>query len=163
MSAPATLADLNLLRSECLQLVRRRAGISAGVAVVPLPGLDMLADVAVFSDMLETISRRFGLSETDIARLDPQSRRYVTLAAGRVGSELIGKLVSRQLASLVLRKMGARWLGKTALRFVPLAGQAVAAGISYQIVARLGRKHSDDCYTVARALLEQAPTPQEKP
>lgn len=163
MAQAQSLAELEQIRSDCLQLVRKRAGISAGVAVVPLPGVDMLADVAVFSEMLETINARFGLSQADIARLDPNTRSYVLLAAGRLGSELIGKLVTKQLAMLVIKKMGARWLGKAVLRFVPLAGQAVAAGLSYQIVARLGRKHIDDCYTVASALLAQGPTPQEKP
>jgi hypothetical protein len=58
MAQAQSLAELEQIRSDCLQLVRKRAGISAGVAVVPLPGMDMLADVAVFSEMLETINTR---------------------------------------------------------------------------------------------------------
>ncbi|QNM98738.1 DUF697 domain-containing protein [Chitinimonas koreensis] len=155
MVLPQNHDELERARADCRELVSRRAGISAGAAVIPLPGVDMLADVAVFSEMLETISHRFGLSQAELARLHPHTRQYVILAAGRVGSDLIGKLVSKQLAKLVLKKVGKRFIGKTVLRFVPLAGQAVAAAISYQVVAKLGRDHIEDCYRVARSLLEQ--------
>ncbi|GAB3266412.1 hypothetical protein [Chitinimonas naiadis] len=152
---PVNLSELEQIKQECRALVRQRAKISAGAAVIPMPGMDMLADVLVFSTLLETISARFGLSHTELAKLDPATRKYILLAAGRAGSELIGKLVTKQLAKLILQKAGARLIGKTLLRFVPLAGQAVAAGMSYGVVTRLGDSHIEDCYQVVRALLEQ--------
>ncbi|HEY9100713.1 hypothetical protein [Chitinimonas sp.] len=160
---PTTLSELEALRLECRTLVRQRAGISAGAAVIPVPGMDMMADVVVFSTLLETISSRFGLSQAELAKLDHNTRKYILLTAGRAGSELIGKLVTKQLAKLILKKAGARLIGKTLLRFVPIAGQAVAAGISYGVVTRLGDAHIEDCYQVVRALLEQTKTPEGQP
>jgi hypothetical protein len=37
------------LRAECRQLVRRRALLSAGVAALPVPGLDVLSDLHLFT------------------------------------------------------------------------------------------------------------------
>ncbi|PHV12950.1 hypothetical protein [Chitinimonas sp. BJB300] len=152
----STQSELEQIRIDCQALVRKRARLSAGAAIIPVPGMDMLTDVMVFSELLETISARFGLSHTQLAELDPASRQYLLLLAGRVGSDFIGRLISRQLLSLVLRKLGTRMLGKTVIRFVPLAGQAVAATLSYRMVARLGDNHIDDCYRVALAHTEQA-------
>ncbi|MEH6459403.1 hypothetical protein [Chitinimonas sp. JJ19] len=152
---PANQTQLDQIRADCHALVRRRARLSAGAAVIPVPGMDMVADVMVFSELLENISARFGLSHTQIGQLDPATRKYVMLAAGRLGSELIGRLVTKQLAKLLLAKVGTKLLGKTLVRFVPLAGQAVAATISYRVVARLGDNHIEDCYRVAQGYLAQ--------
>ncbi|MGQ5522513.1 hypothetical protein ACUHMQ_04550 [Chitinimonas sp. PSY-7] len=155
--------ELELLRTDCKALVRKRARLSAGAAVIPVPGMDMLADVMVYSELLETISTRFGLSHAQLAKLDPTSRQYLMLVAGRIGSDLIGRLISRQLVRLVLRKMGSKLLGKTVIRFVPLAGQAVAAGLSYRMVTGLGDKHIDDCYRVALAHIAQPENTEGQP
>ncbi|QDQ25095.1 hypothetical protein FNU76_01290 [Chitinimonas arctica] len=153
---PANLSELETIRDECHAMVRQRARLSAGAAMIPVPGMDMLADMMVFSNLLESISQRFGLSQRNLAELEPAKRNYVLLAAGRVGSDLIGQMISRQLAKLVLKKVGTKLLGKAALRFVPLAGQAVAAALSYRVVARLGNDHIEDCYRVALAMLDQS-------
>jgi uncharacterized protein (DUF697 family) len=147
--------DLEAIRAECLALVHQRARLSASATVVPIPGLDLVADLAVFSDLLQTISSRFGLSPQQLGHLPAHSREYALMLAGQLGSALIGRHITRRLAGWVLRKAGARWLSKSALKLVPLAGQAVAAYLSYRIACVIGEKHVEDCYRVAQALAAQ--------
>ena len=153
MAMPQDLATLEQVRTECQALIRKRGRISAVAAWVPIPGIDMVTDVAVFASVLEEVSARFGVSKRDLNVLDPATKRYVLLAAGRVGSDLIGRVVTRQLGRLVLDKLGARLLGRTALRFVPFAGQAVSAALSYRVVVHLGEDHIDDCYRVVHDVI----------
>ncbi len=40
-----TLEELEQVRRECRKMVTRRAGLSAGAAVIPIPGLDIGTDV----------------------------------------------------------------------------------------------------------------------
>jgi len=153
MAMPHDLATLEQVRTDCRALIRKRGRISAVAAWVPIPGIDMVTDVAVFASVLDEVSARFGVSQRDMATLDPATKRYVLLAAGRVGSDLIGRVVTRQLGKLVLEKLGAKLLGRTALRFVPLAGQAVSAALSYRVVVHLGETHIDDCYRVVHDVI----------
>lgn len=157
---PTKQSDLDQAKADCQLLVKRRARISAGAAVIPLPGVDMLTDVMVFSELLDNISRRFGLAESQLARLDPASRKYILLAASRVGSDLIGRMISKQLAKWVAQKLGKHMVGKAALRFVPFAGQAIAASLSYRAVVQLGNAHIEDCYRVAQTLLARPIEPE---
>ena len=41
------IAELNRLRDECRRMVTQRSMMSAGAAVVPVPGADLVADVGL--------------------------------------------------------------------------------------------------------------------
>ncbi len=149
------LAHLDAIRDECRKLVLRRAALSAGVAVVPLPGLDVGTDIAILLKLLPSINERFGLTPAQIESLDPETKRAVMMFVSSVGSTLVGRLVTRDLVLKVLMKMGVRVTTKSVVKFVPLIGQAVSASISFGAMKLLGDRHIDDCYQVARrALLE---------
>lgn len=142
-------------------MVNRRAGLSAGAAVLPIPGVDIGADAALLLELIPAINRRFGLSPEQIEHLDPQLKRIVLVGISSVGSELIGRWVTRPLVLRLLRSIGVRVGTKSAARFVPLLGQGLAAGLSFAAMRALGHAHVEDCYAVARAALESdaAPAP----
>ena len=162
MTMPVTLAELEQARDEARGLIRRRGRLSATAALVPLPGVDTVTDIVVFGNMIEAISARFGLTHDELAKQDPAIRRYVLLVAGQMGSDWIGKVISNQLGKLLRKRLGSRLIGKTAICFVPLVGQAVAAFLSYRLVVRLGESHIEKCYRVVRSLIEQRPIPQQR-
>ena len=150
------LEQLDTIRDDCRRLVLRRASLSAGVAVVPLPGLDVGTDIAILLKLLPRINERFGLTPQQIEALDPETKRVVLMFVGSVGSTLVGRLITRDLVMKVLMKMGVRVTTKGIVKFVPLIGQAVSASISFGAMKILGDRHVDDCYRVARqALLER--------
>jgi hypothetical protein len=53
-----TQAELDTIRNACRRMVTKRAAISAGVSVVPIPGADLVADVGILTKMLPAISER---------------------------------------------------------------------------------------------------------
>lgn len=155
---PRTLEELEALRAECKAMVTKRAGLSAGAAVLPIPGLDLGTDLSLLIEMLPAINRKFGLTPEQIDGLDPQTKQIIFVAATSLGNTLIGRWVTQQLVMQMLQRLGVRVATKTMAKFVPFIGQALAASISFGAMKMLGNAHVDDCFAVARqALLAQNP------
>lgn len=155
---PQTLEELDALREECKAMVTKRAGLSAGAAVLPIPGLDLGADVALLIELIPAINQKFGLNPEQIEGLDPKIKRVILIGATSLGNNLIGKWVTQQLVMQMLQRIGIRVASKTAAKFVPILGQALAASISFGAMKLLGNAHVEDCYKVARqALLAREP------
>ena len=55
--------DLDKVKEECKALVKKRAKISAGVAIIPVPFFDVAVDASMLTQLLPDISERFGLIE----------------------------------------------------------------------------------------------------
>jgi uncharacterized protein (DUF697 family) len=151
---PATRRDIVQIASECRRLVTRRALISAGASVVPLPGVDVAVDITVLLKMIEQINQRFGLTPEQIEQLAPHRRLFAYKAAMAVGSALIGRIVTRELVIKVLKTVGVRLSVKQVAKYVPFAGQAVAASLSFAALKALGDRHVDDCVRVAETLID---------
>ncbi len=151
---PSTPRDLARIAGDCRKLVTRRALISAGASVVPLPGIDVAVDITVLIRMLEEVNQRFGLTPAQIEQLAPQRRLFAYKAAMAVGSALIGRMVTRELVLRLLKTVGVRLSVKQAAKYVPFAGQAVAASLSFAALKALGDRHVEDCVRVAEALNE---------
>lgn len=154
---PANRADIEQVREHCRQLVRRQALLSAGVAAVPLPGLDVMSDLSLFATLINDINHQFGLTPEQVARLRPELKLLAYEAALGVGGLLVGKLVTRALVLRLLRHSGAKLLARQALRLVPLAGQLASAALSFVICRQIGYRHVDACAVVAQELLVARP------
>jgi hypothetical protein len=105
---PASPRDIAAVRERCRRLVRRRAIVSASVAAVPIPGLDVVSDLRLFALLIDDINEEFGLSERQIERLQPKFKLIAYEAAIGVGGMLVGKLVTREVVLQVLRRTGCR-------------------------------------------------------
>ena len=151
--APRTLEELDAIRASCRKLVMTRSAASAAIAVIPIPGTDVLADVGMILEMLPVINRRFGLSLEQIEELPAALQGAVMGAASRIGSSLVGKTITKELLIAVLKRVGVRITASTAAKFVPFLGSALAAGISFIAMRMLGNRHVEDCYAVARSLI----------
>ena len=147
------LRQLDSIRDTCRRMVMRRATMSAGAAIVPIPGLDIGTDVAILLQLLPKINEHFGLSPEQIDGLDVDTKRVVMMFVSTVGSNIVGRLITRDLVIKILTKMGVRVTTKGVVKFVPFVGQAVSAGISFGAMRLLGNRHIDDCYEIARRAL----------
>lgn len=132
------------------QLLHKRALMAAAASAVPLPGLDWAVDAALLSRMIPQINREFGLAPEQIDQLDAKKREQVEKAVALVGSVLIGKFISRDLIIKATSKLGARIASKQLVKYVPLAGQLVAASVGYAAIRYFGEEHIKDCIRVAR-------------
>ncbi|MFC0338543.1 Uncharacterized conserved protein, DUF697 family [Kushneria avicenniae] len=147
--------ELDNVRNECKTLVTKRASISGGAAIIPLPGVDVGSDVAILMEMIPAINRKFGLTPEQIAQLDEDTKRLVMLAISNLGSQLVGKTITKELITVALKKIGVRVATKSLVKYVPLIGQAAAAGISFGAMKYLGNSHVDECHALCRDLLKK--------
>ncbi len=150
-----TIEELDRIKKECKSMVIKRATASAAAAAVPVPGVDIGADVAIMLELLPAINRRFGLSPEQIEQLDSAIKGKILVIISSIGSELIGKIITKKLVVTLLKKVGTRVTVKQAAKYVPFVGQAVSAGISFGAMKYLGNSHIDECYEVCRRIIEQ--------
>ena len=129
--------------------------------MVPVPGLDWAVDAALLSRLIPQISAEFGLSAGQIDQLDPSKREQVQKAVGLVGSVLIGKLITRELVLRTAQTVGLRLTTKQVAKYVPLAGQAVAATLGYATLRYLGEQHIQDCMRVVQSAQLALPAPDK--
>ena len=148
------LAELDRVRAECRKLVTNRSLVSAGAAVVPIPGAELFADVGLLTTLLPDISRRFGLDHEQVEKLEPHVAQRVFVVASSMGNTLIGRAVTKRVAAMLLRRVIRRIAIASVAKYVPFAGSAVAAGISFGAMKLVGDSHVEDCYRTAKALIE---------
>jgi uncharacterized protein (DUF697 family) len=154
---PAEGHDLQEVALRCRQMVKRRALVAAGVAMVPIPGLDWVTDVGLLVELLPRINAAFGLSPQQIERLAPDRRVVVYKAISAGGGMLIGKIITRDLVIMLLKLVGVRLTTQQAAKFVPLAGQAVSAALTYSALKFVCEQHIQQCLSVSRQLALPAP------
>ena len=141
------------------KLLKKRAVVAAVASTVPVPGLDWAVDAALLSRLLPQISAEFGLTPEQLDLLDPKKREQGQKAIAVVGSVVIGKLVTRELALKAAGKLGVSMTTRQLSKYIPLAGQAVAAALGYETVRFLGEQHIKDCMKVVEAAQLQLPSP----
>ena len=155
---PASAREIDAVVAHCRRLVSRRAMMAAGVAIVPLPGIDWITDVAVLMRLIPDINHAFGLTPSQIERLAPDRRVVVYKAISAGGGMLIGKLVTRDLVMKVLRLVGVRLTTQQAAKYVPIAGQAVSAVLTYSSLRYVCEQHIQQCVAISRQLMLPSPT-----
>jgi len=150
-----SLNDLEQIKKECKRMVIRRATASGGAAIVPIPGTDFLTDVSILMQLLPAINKKFGLSEEQLSGLDSRTKAYIYGYITAIGSRTIGTIISRGIVFQLLKKVGIRVASKQIVKYVPLVGQGMAAALSFSAMRHAGNSHINDCYAVAKKIIEQ--------
>jgi uncharacterized protein (DUF697 family) len=132
------------------KMLHKRALLAGAVSAVPVPGLDWAVDAAMLSKLIPEINREFGLTPEQLDSLNPKKREQVQKAVTLVGSVLIGKLISKDLVIKAATTIGVRLTTKQLAKYVPFAGQIVAATVGYAAIRYLGEEHMKDCIRVAQ-------------
>jgi len=158
LELPGSRRDIDAAAHRARKIVTRRALLSAGAAVVPIPGFDLAVDVSQLLRMIEDINACFGLSPLQIERLSTRRRVDANQAMATVGSALVGRLLTRELVLQVLRRVGLQLTAQQAARYVPIAGQALAATLSFVALRWLGEQHIRDCERVAALVIDLNPS-----
>lgn len=148
-----TLQELDKTREECRQLISRRALLSAAAAVVPIPGVDVGADVAILMKVIPIINARFGLTANDVDALSPELKKLVVVGGTSMGLGMVGRVLTTDRVINILVRLGAKKLaGKYGAKYVPLIGSAISASISFVVLRKVGNQHIEECYEIARRL-----------
>ncbi|MCK6259341.1 hypothetical protein LCY76_22455 [Fictibacillus sp. KIGAM418] len=158
---PKTIEELEAIRTECRVLVNKRASASAAAAVIPVPGVDVGADITIMMQLLPAINEKFGLAPSQIEKMDATLKGKIIVLITSAGSQFAGRVVTKQMISLLLKKAGKRIAVKQVTKFVPFVGQAVAAGISFAAMKYLGNSHIEECYQVCKKMIEDQQLPAQ--
>lgn len=121
---------------------------------MPVPGIDIAVDVGNVMRMLRKINETFGLTPEQIEALAPRRRINVYRIVSTMGGSAVGRAITREIVALIMKTLIKRLAAKQAARVVPLAGQAVAAGLSFAAIKLIGDRHIADCVAVARAVAD---------
>ena len=156
---PESPSQIEAVARQCRRIVNRRALMAAGVAIVPIPGLDWITDIGVLLKVIPEINRAFGLTPEQVERLAPDRRLVVYKAISAGGSMLVGKLVTRDLILHALKIVGVRLSTQQAAKFVPVAGQALSAVLTFSALKFVCEQHIRQCIAVSKQLMLPAPIP----
>lgn len=152
-SLPGSDDAIASIARRCRKRVRQRALLAAGVAMVPIPGIDWVTDVGVLVKLLPEISAAFGLSVQQVERLAPDRRVVVYKAISAGGGLVLGRLVTRELVLLLLKTVGVRLSAQQAAKYLPIAGQVASAALTFSALRYVCEQHIQQCEAVARQLL----------
>ena len=155
---PQTPEQLEHIRQDCRKLLHKRAALSAAAAVIPLPGADISADIAIMAELLTTINARFGLTPDQVSHLDLERKRILIVLITSAGNEFIGKTITARMVRTTLRHTGRRLLTRQGGKWVPIAGIALSASVSYGAMYYLGAHHIQQCYDVVYQYLHHVDT-----
>jgi uncharacterized protein (DUF697 family) len=151
---PEHARDVDQIAHHCRRIVTQRAMVSATAAVVPVPGLDLMVDVGVLTRMLEEINREFGLTPMQIEQLAKERRMSVYKAISALDGSAVGRAITREVVALSVKQVAKRMVTRSMARYVPIAGQAVAATLSFVALKYLGEQHIKDCVAVANRVID---------
>ena len=159
LTLPQNPADIEAVVHRCRRLVTKRSLVAAGVSIVPLPGIDWLTDVATLVKLIPEINQAFGLTPDQVERLAPHRQVAVYKAISALGGTLVGRLVTRELVMKLLRLVGVRLTTQQAAKYVPIAGQAISAALTYSSLKYVCEQHIQQCASVCRMIALPAPVP----
>ena len=144
--------DLENIRSECLAMVQKRAYVSAGAALVPIPFFDVVIDVSMLSLLIPEVNTRFGLSPEQISVYDPKTKQIHWNELRKRGFEFSGFVLARTAIKKSINNFATKTITKQVTKFIPLGGQIVAAGLGYIIMKKIAQAHIEDCYKLAKEI-----------
>lgn len=153
LALPRTHAELDEAIRRSKAIVTKRAAVASAASLVPIPGLDIAVDIAAVMRLIPEINREFGLTPEQISRLSPGRQMLVYKSIVAVGSMLIGKLVTKEIAIEVLKTVGVRMTAKQVGKYVPIAGQALSVALGFAAMKYVGHQHIKDCRRVIEATL----------
>ena len=152
---PKSIAELEKIRASCKAMVKRRAATSGGMSLIPIPGVDIAGDVGMLLQLIPSINQKFGLTPEQIDELDTRHQVLIYAMLKKVGTDLVGRAVTKRLVVAALKKVGGRVAAKQVLKYIPFAGQAAAVALSVAAMMYLGNSHIDACFEVAQGAIEK--------
>ncbi|AWT48766.1 DUF697 domain-containing protein [Psychrobacter sp. YP14] len=149
--------DLNLeqVKKECEQLVKKRAKYSAGAAIIPVPFMDVAIDAGILTQLLPEISERFGLISERESAIDLDAKEVHWNEMKNRAVDFAGLMATRGVVKKTVQGYGGRIVAKQVTKFIPLGGQLVAATMGYMIFKKIANDHINECYKIAKSIQQK--------
>ena len=147
--------NLDHIREVCLELVKKRSYVSAGVAVIPVPFFDVVIDIGMLSLLIPDINARFGLAPEQISVYDPETKKVHWNELRKRGFEFSGLVVARTAAKASLNNLAAKVITKQVTKFIPLGGSIIAASLGYVVMKKVAEAHVEESYKLAKSIQQK--------
>ncbi|MCG3401508.1 DUF697 domain-containing protein [Staphylococcus massiliensis] len=149
---PSNDQELQERRKRSKDLVNKKAMLSSGATVIPIPGLDFGVDMKLMKDIVEDVNKIYGVDHKHVNSFSDDVKERIMSAAAIQGSQVIGKRVSGALIKLLVKDVAKRTAVKQT-RWFPIIGQTISAGVSYYFMMKLGNDHIEKCEKVTKSLM----------
>jgi len=145
------MADLFAKKKAALELVADSAMYSAFNGLNPVPGVDAAFDLGIVMKMTKDIRDIFDLEDqSTIEKYGPMLG-----SAGKAALEKVFEFTSKEALIKAVEEMAKKYIGKYITKYIPIMGQVVTCGLSYIMIDQLGKMYVDNCFEVAKGILEQ--------
>lgn len=151
-----TREQLEQVRDHCKRMVTVRAMTAGAASAVPGAVTGLAADVGLLLEILPKINKAFGLDPEQIDALDEQVKQQMLVLAGSVGSQLIGRAVTKELVVATTKAVGVRVTAKAAASWVPIIGSAISGVLGFGMMRYVGNRHIEECYQLISNLFDDA-------
>lgn len=151
---PQTLEELDSIATECKKMTTKAALLSAAGGAIPAPGVDVATDIVILLKLIPKISRKFGLSKEQIDEYDDEFKILIFDLLKKGGAKFVGRYITKELIKAILKRMGIRIAARQVAKYVPILGQGISASISFGAMKIVTNSHINDCYEVAKNLIE---------
>lgn len=143
---------INEKRLVAEKLVSRYAALSAANGLNPIPGLDISVDVGLLIKMSNDITSIYGLTKSSQkyyeSFLDLSNSAQLKTVLAKI-AQYAAKYVGKEAIMIILKRFVASTPTKTVSKWIPFVGQAIAAGIGFQMTSSLGNEMVDDAEALA--------------
>ena len=136
-------------------MVTTRALTAGAASAIPGAAPGIAADIGLLLELLPKINKSFGLDPEQVDALDEQVKQQIFMLAGNVGSQFIGRAVTKEIVLTTLKAVGVRTTAKAAASWVPIIGSAVGGAFGFGMMKYIGNQHVTECYEFVAKLLDE--------
>lgn len=131
--------------SKAKNTVSTYAKFAGANGVNPFFGADIAADIAIYFKMFSAIKEDFDIEDNEL------EGRYCAYPLARKLLELMTK----NGVLLLLKSFGGKQVTKSVCKYIPFAGQAIAAALGYTLAKDAGESYVNDCATLAWQVMDK--------
>ena len=122
--------------------------LGATSAIIPISGVDIYADVNIIYKMFSDIRETFGINKETESEL----KKYdIIVPAGNS----VFKYATKEGIKKLIKILSEQFEGTLFEKYIPYVGKAVAATAGYALIKEVGNSYIDDCYDIAKRLMEK--------
>lgn len=155
------IADINITSERLLEekreiankIVSRYSALAAANGLNPIPGLDISVDIALMMKMSKHVQEIYGLTEEQ-QEYNSQflDKKHVKAFLTKI-SQYGARYGAKDGLMILLKKAGTTVAMKTASKWMPLVGPAIAAGIGFKMTSSIGNDMINDAENIAKEIL----------
>jgi len=128
-------------RETITEVAKRYAYLSAANGLNPVPGVNVAFDVGLLVKLTQTVLKSYGLVDSSIADYIRKSEENGKLHGTIQGiSKWLAQYATEAGIKQILPKLAIAQASKSFSSWVPLVGQAIAAGIGYKMTSYYAEK-----------------------